>query len=77
LPGRIARGAIGGAAAGAISGAGEGEGLADTAKRAAIGAPIGAVTRLESIRAQDAMARFGIDELLGPGRMFRSDHPQP
>jgi MFS superfamily sulfate permease-like transporter len=31
-----------------------------------------AITRLESIRAQDAMARFGIDELLGPGRMFRS-----
>ena len=23
-------------------------------------------------RAQDAVARFGIDELLGPGRMFRS-----
>jgi MFS superfamily sulfate permease-like transporter len=31
-----------------------------------------AITRLESIRAQDAVARFGIDELLGPGRMFRS-----
>jgi sulfate permease, SulP family len=31
-----------------------------------------AITRLESIRAQDAVARFGIDELLGPGRMFCS-----
>jgi SulP family sulfate permease len=31
-----------------------------------------AITRLESIRAQDAVARFGIDQLLGPGRMFRS-----
>jgi sulfate permease, SulP family len=31
-----------------------------------------AIARLESIRAQDAMARFGIDTLLGPGHMFRS-----
>jgi MFS superfamily sulfate permease-like transporter len=31
-----------------------------------------AVARLESIRAQDAMARFGIDVLLGPARSFQS-----
>jgi sulfate permease, SulP family len=31
-----------------------------------------AIARLESIRAQDAMARFGIDALLGPDRQFRS-----
>jgi SulP family sulfate permease len=31
-----------------------------------------AVARLESIRAQHAMARFGIDVLLGPDRQFRS-----
>ena len=31
-----------------------------------------AIARLQSIRAQDAVVRFGIDELLGPGRMFRS-----
>jgi MFS superfamily sulfate permease-like transporter len=31
-----------------------------------------AIARLESIRAQEAMARFGIDELLGPVRRFHS-----
>jgi sulfate permease, SulP family len=31
-----------------------------------------AIARLESIRAQDAVARFGVDKLLGPGHMFRS-----
>jgi MFS superfamily sulfate permease-like transporter len=31
-----------------------------------------AIARLESIRAQDAMARFGIDELLGPDHQFHS-----
>ena len=31
-----------------------------------------AIARLESIRAQAAMARFGINELLGPDRSFRS-----
>ena len=31
-----------------------------------------AVARLELIRAQDAMARFGIDALLGPDRQFHS-----
>jgi MFS superfamily sulfate permease-like transporter len=31
-----------------------------------------AIARLESIRAQDAMARFGINALLGPDRQFRS-----
>jgi sulfate permease, SulP family len=31
-----------------------------------------AIARLESIRAQQAMARFGIDALLGPDRLFRS-----
>lgn len=31
-----------------------------------------AIARLESIRAQDAIVRFGIDALLGPGHMFRS-----
>jgi SulP family sulfate permease len=31
-----------------------------------------AIARLESIRAQEAMARFGIDDLLGPNHSFRS-----
>ena len=31
-----------------------------------------AIARLESVRAQEAMARFGINELLGPDRSFRS-----
>jgi Sulfate permease family/STAS domain len=31
-----------------------------------------AIARLESVRAQEAVARFGIDKLLGPGHMFRS-----
>jgi MFS superfamily sulfate permease-like transporter len=31
-----------------------------------------AVARLESTRAQEAMTRYGIDTMLGPGRMFRS-----
>jgi sulfate permease, SulP family len=31
-----------------------------------------AIARLESVRAQDALARFGIDAALGPGRVFRS-----
>ena len=31
-----------------------------------------AIARLESVRAQDAMARFGINELLGPDHSFRS-----
>ncbi|HTA99040.1 MAG TPA: SulP family inorganic anion transporter [Bradyrhizobium sp.] len=31
-----------------------------------------AIARLESIRAQEAMARFGIDDLLGPHHSFRS-----
>jgi MFS superfamily sulfate permease-like transporter len=31
-----------------------------------------AIARLESIRAQAAMARFGVDELLGPDHSFRS-----
>jgi MFS superfamily sulfate permease-like transporter len=31
-----------------------------------------AIARLESIRAQDAMTRFGIDDLLGPARSFQS-----
>jgi SulP family sulfate permease len=31
-----------------------------------------AIARLESIRAQEAIARFGIDALLGPDRLFHS-----
>ena len=31
-----------------------------------------ALARLESLRAQDALARFGINQLLGPDRQFRS-----
>jgi MFS superfamily sulfate permease-like transporter len=31
-----------------------------------------AIARLESLRAQDAMARFGINDLLGPGHLFQS-----
>jgi SulP family sulfate permease len=31
-----------------------------------------AIARLESVRAQAAMARFGIDEMLGPNRSFHS-----
>jgi sulfate permease, SulP family len=30
------------------------------------------IARLESVRAQDAVARFGIEEVLGPGHVFRS-----
>jgi MFS superfamily sulfate permease-like transporter len=31
-----------------------------------------AIARLESLRAQQALARFGITELLGPNRQFHS-----
>jgi MFS superfamily sulfate permease-like transporter len=31
-----------------------------------------AIARLESIRAQDAISRFGIDALLGKDRLFQS-----
>ena len=31
-----------------------------------------AIARLESVRAQQAMARFGVNELLGPNRQFQS-----
>ena len=31
-----------------------------------------AIARLESVRAQDAMMRFGIDDALGPDRRFQS-----
>jgi sulfate permease, SulP family len=31
-----------------------------------------AIARLESIRAQDAVARFGIEDFLGPDHIFRS-----
>ena len=31
-----------------------------------------AIARLESVRAQDAMARFGINELLGADHQFHS-----
>jgi MFS superfamily sulfate permease-like transporter len=31
-----------------------------------------ALARLESIRAQEAMVRFGINKLLGPDRQFQS-----
>jgi len=30
------------------------------------------IARLESVRAQDAVARFGIEEVLGPNHVFRS-----
>ncbi len=31
-----------------------------------------AIARLESVRAQEAVRRFGLDDVLGPGRIFRS-----
>jgi SulP family sulfate permease len=31
-----------------------------------------AMARLESVRAQEAVVRFGIRELLGPDRLFQS-----
>ncbi|MEW6638932.1 MAG: hypothetical protein AB1586_00405 [Pseudomonadota bacterium] len=31
-----------------------------------------AIARLESERAQAALARFGVDQLLGPDRLFHS-----
>jgi sulfate permease, SulP family len=46
--------------------------LADLIRRCHTDGVDFAVARLESIRAQDAMARFGIDELLGPNRQFHS-----
>jgi MFS superfamily sulfate permease-like transporter len=30
------------------------------------------IARLESVRAQDAVARFGLEEVLGPDHVFRS-----
>jgi sulfate permease, SulP family len=46
--------------------------LADLIRRCHADGVDFAVARLESIRAQAAMARFGIDALLGPGRSFHS-----
>jgi sulfate permease, SulP family len=46
--------------------------LADLIRRCHADGVDFAVARLESIRAQAAMARFGIDGLLGPGRSFHS-----
>jgi MFS superfamily sulfate permease-like transporter len=46
--------------------------LADLIRRCHADGVDFAVARLESNRAQDAMARFGIDALLGPGRSFQS-----
>jgi SulP family sulfate permease len=46
--------------------------LRDLIKQCHAGGVDFAIARLESIRAQDAMARLGINELLGPDRQFRS-----
>ena len=46
--------------------------LSDLIRRCRAGGVAFAIARLESIRAQEAMARFGIDTLLGPDHMFHS-----
>jgi sulfate permease, SulP family len=46
--------------------------LSDVIRRCHADGVAFAVARLESIRAQDAVARFGIEEALGPGHVFRS-----
>ncbi len=46
--------------------------LSDVIRRCHADGVAFAIARLESIRAQDAVTRFGIQELLGPGHMFRS-----
>jgi sulfate permease, SulP family len=46
--------------------------LSDVIRRCRADGITFAIARLESIRAQDAVARFRIEEALGPGRIFRS-----
>ena len=46
--------------------------LSDVIRRCHADGVAFAIARLESIRAQDAVARFGIEEVLGPGHMFHS-----
>ena len=46
--------------------------LADLIRRCHADGVDFAIARLESIRAQEAIARFGIDALLGPDRLFHS-----
>ncbi len=46
--------------------------LRDVIRRCQEDGVVFAVARLESTRAQEAMTRYGIDTMLGPGRMFRS-----
>jgi len=49
-----------------------GQVLADIIRRCHADGVDFAIARLESIRAQQALARFGIDRLLGPDHLFRS-----
>jgi SulP family sulfate permease len=46
--------------------------LADIIRRCHAGGIDFAIARLESVRAQEALVRFGIHELLGPERLFHS-----
>jgi sulfate permease, SulP family len=46
--------------------------LSDVIRRCHANGAAFAIARLESTRAQDAMARFGIEEVLGPDHVFRS-----
>jgi len=46
--------------------------LSDLIRRCHADGIVFTVARLESARAQEAMTRYGIDTMLGPGRMFRS-----
>ena len=46
--------------------------LSDLIRRCHVDGVDFAIARLESIRAEEAMARFGINTLLGPDRQFRS-----
>ena len=49
-----------------------GQVLADIIRRCHADGIDFAIARLESARAQEALARFGISELLGPDHLFRS-----
>jgi MFS superfamily sulfate permease-like transporter len=46
--------------------------LSDVIRRCQANGVAFTIARLESIRAQDAVERFGIEEVMGPGHMFRS-----
>jgi sulfate permease, SulP family len=46
--------------------------LGDVIRRCHLDGSAFTIARLESVRAQDAVARFGIEEVLGANHVFRS-----